>query len=174
MPAITEIARAKVNLTLKVRGADLGPDGYHELDKSRRLRADLGDIVRLVPGEAGCSIRGPFASSIEGDNLIETTLRTPSAEPAPTHAARSCAREVSPRRRRRYRRGPTDAAALLRTVRFANGSRSLSIDWAGIAASLGADVPVCFLNRAAFVTGMGERSRPFPICRGSTRCWSIR
>ena len=41
-----------------------------------------------------------------------------------------------------------------------NGSLSAGVDWTGIAASLGADVPVCFLNRPAFVTGVGETLEP--------------
>src|SRR5262249_25026610 len=73
MPAITEIARAKVNLTLKVRGRR--PDGYHELESLVVFASDLGDIVRLVPGEdAGLSVHGLFAAAIEGDNLIDKTL----------------------------------------------------------------------------------------------------
>ncbi len=160
MPAITEIARAKVNLTLKVRGRR--PDGYHELESLVVFAADLGDIVRLVPGEeTGCSVRGPFASSIEGDNLIETTLQR-LAERAPELTLGEVTLEKCLPVAAGIGGGSADAAALLRTVRFANGSQSLSIDWAGIAASLGADVPVCFLNRAAFVTGMGETVEAVP------------
>jgi 4-diphosphocytidyl-2-C-methyl-D-erythritol kinase len=158
MPAITEIARAKINLTLKVRGRR--PDGYHELESLVVFATDLGDVVRLVPGEeTGCSVRGPFASAIEGDNLIETTLAR-LAEQAPQLRLGEVTLEKCLPVAAGIGGGSADAAALLRTVRFANGSLSAGVDWAGITASLGADVPVCFLNRPAFVTGVGEALEP--------------
>ena len=158
MPAITEIARAKINLTLKVRGRRL--DGYHEIESLVVFATDLGDVVRLVPGEeTGCSVRGPFAGAIEGDNLIETTLAR-LAERAPELTLGEVTLEKTLPVAAGIGGGSADAAALLRTVRFANGSQSLRIDWAAIAASLGADVPVCLLNRPAFVTGVGETLEP--------------
>jgi 4-diphosphocytidyl-2-C-methyl-D-erythritol kinase len=154
MPAITEIARPKVNLTLKVRGRR--PDGYHDLESLIVFATDLGDVVRLVPGrELGCSVRGPFAGAIEGENLIETAL-TRLAERAPGLTLGEVTLEKCLPVAAGIGGGSADAAALLRVVRFANGSLSAGVDWAGIAASLGADVPVCFLNRPAFVTGVGE------------------
>ena len=45
---------------------------------------------------------------------------------------------------------------LLRAVRRANPALADAVDWAGIAASLGADVPVCLRKRPAFVWGVGE------------------
>ncbi len=160
MPAITEIARAKVNLTLKVRGRR--PDGYHELASLVVFAADLGDIVRFVPGEeTGCSVRGPFAAAIEGDNLIETALERLAGE-APGLTLGEVTLEKCLPVAAGIGGGSADAAALLRAVRFANGSLSAGVDWAGIAASLGADVPVCLLNRPAFVTGRGERVEAVP------------
>ena len=160
MPAITEIARAKVNLTLKVRGRR--PDGYHELESLVVFAADLGDIVRLVPGEeTGCRVRGPFATAIEGDNFIDTALQR-LAEQAPGLTLGEVTLEKCLPVAAGIGGGSADAAALLRAVRFANGSRSASVDWAGIAASLGADVPVCLVNRSAFVTGTGERLEAVP------------
>jgi len=158
MPAITEVARAKINLTLKVRGRR--PDGYHELESLVVFATDLGDVVRLVPGEeTGCIVRGPFAASIEGDNLVETALLR-LAERAPQLRLGEVTLEKCLPVAAGIGGGSADAAALLRAVRFANGSLSASVDWAGIAASLGADVSVCFLNRPALVTGMGERVEP--------------
>ena len=158
MPAITEIARAKINLTLKVRGRR--PDGYHEIESLVVFATDLGDVVRLVPGEeTGCGVRGPFAGAIEGDNLIETALMR-LAERAPGLTLGEVTLEKCLPVAAGIGGGSADAAALLRVVRFANGSLSAAVDWAGIAASLGADVPVCFLNRPAFVTGVGETLEP--------------
>lgn len=158
MPAITEIARAKVNLTLKVRGRR--PDGYHELESLVVFATDLGDVVRFIPGEEiGCSVRGPFAAAIEGGNLIDRALAR-LAEQAPQLKLGEVTLEKTLPVAAGIGGGSADAAALLRAVRFANGSLSAGVDWAAIAASLGADVPVCFLNRPAFVTGVGERVAP--------------
>jgi 4-diphosphocytidyl-2-C-methyl-D-erythritol kinase len=160
MPAITEIARAKVNLTLKVRGRR--PDGYHEIESLVVFAANLGDIVRLVPGEdTGLSVRGPFAAAIEGDNLIDKALLRV-AELAPSLKLGEVTLEKTLPVAAGIGGGSADAAALLRALRFANGSQSTDVDWAGIAASLGADVPVCFMNRAAFVTGTGEMLAAIP------------
>jgi len=158
MPAITEIARAKINLTLSVRGRRA--DGYHEIESLVVFATDLGDVVRLVPGEeSGCIVRGPFAAAIEGDNLIDTALLR-LAERAPELTLGEVTLEKCLPVAAGIGGGSADAAALLRAVRFANGSRSSAVDWAGIAAVLGADVPVCFLNRPALVTGVGEMLEP--------------
>ena len=154
MPAITEIARAKVNLTLKVLGRR--PDGYHHIESLIAFATDLGDVVRLVPGEAtSVCVSGPFAAAIAGDNLIETALAR-LAGAAPRLMLGEVMLEKCLPVAAGIGGGSADAAALLRAVRFANGPLAAGVDWAGIAASLGADVPVCLVNKPAFVTGVGE------------------
>jgi 4-diphosphocytidyl-2-C-methyl-D-erythritol kinase len=56
--------------------------------------------------------------------------------------------------------GSADAAALLRAVRRANESRAAAVPWLEVAARLGADVPMCFVDRPALVWGRGERIAP--------------
>ena len=154
MPAITEIARAKVNLTLKVLGRR--PDGYHHIESLIAFATDLGDVVRLVPGEAtSVCASGPFAASIAGDTLGETA-RARLAAAAPRLMLGEVMLEKCLPVAAGIGGGSADAAALLRAVRFANGPLAAGVDWAGIAASLGADVPVCLVNKPAFVTGVGE------------------
>jgi len=104
-------------------------------------------------------VRGPFAAAIGGDNLIDRALAR-LAEQAPQLKLGEVTLEKTLPIAAGIGGGSADAAALLRAVRFANGSLSAGVDWAAIAASLGADVPVCFLNRPAFVTGIGERVAP--------------
>jgi 4-diphosphocytidyl-2-C-methyl-D-erythritol kinase len=73
MSGITEVARPKVNLTLKVSGRR--QDGYHEIESLIVFAAGLGDVVRLVPGNRTSLLTsGPFASAISGENLITTAL----------------------------------------------------------------------------------------------------
>lgn len=55
--------------------------------------------------------------------------------------------------------GSADAAALLRLIAKANPERELTADLGSLAERLGADVPVCVLNRAAVMSGVGERVR---------------
>jgi 4-diphosphocytidyl-2-C-methyl-D-erythritol kinase len=65
-----DIARAKVNLTLEILGRR--PDGYHEL-RSLVAFTRFGDTLQLDPGEAfSLSVDGPFASALDGGNLIQT------------------------------------------------------------------------------------------------------
>ena len=68
----TELARAKVNLTLRVLGRR--PDGYHELE-SLVVFADVADVVELTIGPAPCvTSHGPFGGDIAGENLVSQTL----------------------------------------------------------------------------------------------------
>ena len=60
MPVITEHARAKVNLTLRVLGKR--GDGYHELE-SLVAFADAGDVVTLdLDASLGVRVSGPFGA----------------------------------------------------------------------------------------------------------------
>jgi 4-diphosphocytidyl-2-C-methyl-D-erythritol kinase len=153
MSVITELARAKINLTLKVGGRR--PDGYHDIE-SLIVFADVGDAVRLAPGEkTGLHVSGPFAAAIAGPNLAETALaRLTEAEP------RLVLGSVGLEKRLPVAAGigggSADAAAVLRAVRRANLALADAVDWGRIAASLGADVPVCLSDRPAFVWGAGH------------------
>ncbi len=159
MTAITELARAKVNLTLRVRGRRA--DGYHEIE-SLIVFADLGDELRLEPGgPVGVHVVGPFAGAITGPNLIETALvRLAEAEPRLILGSASLDKRLPVAAG--IGGGSADAAALLRAVRRANPSLAPGIDWAGIAAKLGADVPVCLKSEPGLVWGVGERIEAAP------------
>ncbi len=156
---VIEPAWAKVNLTLRVRGRRA--DGYHELE-SLITFADVGDEVRLEPGgAAGVRVSGPFAAAITGTNLLDTTLaRLAQAEPRLTLGSVVLEKRLPVAAG--IGGGSADAAALLRAVRRANQELAGGLDWAGIAAGLGADVPVCLGSRPAFVSGVGETLLQLP------------
>jgi 4-diphosphocytidyl-2-C-methyl-D-erythritol kinase len=59
--------------------------------------------------------------------------------------------------------GSADAAAALRLIAAANPDRVAGLDWTALAASLGADVPVCHFGRPALMTGIGELVRPIGV-----------
>ncbi|HEY0234315.1 MAG TPA: 4-(cytidine 5'-diphospho)-2-C-methyl-D-erythritol kinase, partial [Afipia sp.] len=75
MSILTDTARAKVNLTLRVLGRR--PDGYHDLDSIVAF-ADCADRLTLVPGaELSLTTTGPRAAECgEGeDNLVIRAAR---------------------------------------------------------------------------------------------------
>jgi 4-diphosphocytidyl-2-C-methyl-D-erythritol kinase len=165
MPIFTELARAKINLTLNVLGRR--PDGYHELE-SLVAFADIGDIITLdtdapVGAADRVSVSGPFATALAGENLIATTLqRLAAACPAlrlgTVHLEKRLPVAAG------IGGGSADAAAVIRAVRRANAdlSAAQTLPWTDIAASLGADVPACLANQAAWMRGVGERLEPLP------------
>lgn len=151
--AVRELARAKLNLTLGVRGRR--SDGYHELE-SLVAFAEVHDVVTLDPGrEETVSASGRFATAIVGENLLARTL-------ALLRKADSGLRLGSVHLEKRLPvaaglgGGSSDAAALLRAVRRANPDRADHVPWLEIAARLGADVPVCLADRPALMRGTGE------------------
>lgn len=160
MPShFTDIARAKINLTLRITGRRA--DGYHELE-SLVVFAGIADTLTLEPaGHASLAIAGPFAGAIDAasDNLV-------------LKAFHALAALVPGLRTGRFRLdkhipvaggvggGSADAAAALRLLARLN---DLSFDDARLmtaALRTGADVPVCFVSRACVMTGVGERLSP--------------
>lgn len=155
----TEIARAKVNLHLHVTGRR--PDGYHTLD-SLAVFAGAADTLVAEPADAlTLEITGPFAAGLDGDNLVLRAARA-LAEAAGVQAG---ARLILDKRlpvASGIGGGSADAAAALRLL-----SRLWSTDlgperMAGIALSLGADVPVCLASRPSRMGGIGEALSPAP------------
>lgn len=151
-----ELARAKVNLSLSILGRR--PDGYHALE-SLVVFADVGDIVTLKRGvRPALEVSGPFAGSIEGVNILQRAI-TRVSHAAPGLRLGAIALEKRLPAAAGLGGGSADAGALLRAIARANPSAS-GIDWAGLAAALGADVPVCLAAAASLMWGIGERIVP--------------
>ncbi len=153
LPVLSERARAKVNLTLRVLGKRA--DGFHELDSVVAF-ADVADVVTLTVGEAPTvCVYGPFASAIEGENLATRALEL-AAVAAPDLKSGSITIEKHLPVAAGVGGGSADAAAVLRLLKRANPKLAASVDWLALAAQLGSDVPVCFEDRACRMTGRGE------------------
>ena len=160
MSLLTESAPAKVNLTLRVLGRR--PDGYHELDSVVAF-ASIGDRLTLAPGPGlTLACDGPFRASIDSENSENLVLKA-------VHRAMAEAPGLSAGVFRLTKQlpvaaglggGSADAAAALRLLRRANPALAASLAWRTIAASIGADVPVCLESRAAVMAGFGERVTP--------------
>ena len=158
-PLLTELAPAKVNLTLCLTG--LRADGLHLLD-SLVVFADVGDLVTVAPAQGlSLTVTGPRAAGVpvDGSNLVLRAaehlrrLRNVTAGAAITldkHLPHGGG----------VGGGSSDAAAALRllarlwTVEPLTGDEALA---------LGADLPVCLAAPAPRVmSGIGEVLRPAP------------
>ncbi|UWQ17877.1 4-(cytidine 5'-diphospho)-2-C-methyl-D-erythritol kinase [Jannaschia sp. M317] len=133
-------AAAKINLTLHVTGRRA--DGYHLLD-SLVAFADVGDRLVLAPGDH-LRVTGPFAKGVPTDdrNLIRRAL-TLVGQPRAVTLDKQLPHPAG------IGGGSADAAAALRGVGADPGVAQLL--------TLGADLPVCTLGRAAHMRGIGDR-----------------
>jgi 4-diphosphocytidyl-2-C-methyl-D-erythritol kinase len=145
-PFHSEIAPAKINLSLHVTGQR--PDGYHLLD-SLVVFADLGDRLTLRrAAQPVLRVTGPMAAGVPvgPENLV---LRAAAAMGVPLEIGLEkhlpAAAGIGG--------GSSDAAAVVRGVAVLEPGLGLPAD-RGL--SLGADVPVCLLGRAARMRGIGE------------------
>jgi 4-diphosphocytidyl-2-C-methyl-D-erythritol kinase len=148
MTAVEVLAPAKINLTLHVTGQRA--DGYHLLD-SLVAFAGMGDRLRVAPA-ASLSLRvtGPRGAGLpEGpENLVWRAAALAGGQAAITLEKHLPAASG-------IGGGSSDAAACLRALAALDG-RALPADLR----TLGADLPVCLLARAARMRGIGEEVAP--------------
>jgi len=158
---LSAAARAKLNLYLHVLGRRA--DGYHRLD-SLVAFADIADEIaaRAAPG-LSLEIAGPFAAGLEASekNLVwrAAMLLAERLGRAPDAALRlvkhlPIASGIGG--------GSSDAAATLGLLLELWQARLDEKALAALAAKLGADVPVCLGQRAAWLGGIGEEVEPAP------------
>ena len=102
---------------------------------------------------------GPFAADIDGPNLLDEALAL-LREVDPGLLLGTVELEKNLPVAAGLGGGSADAAALLRAVRHANPERAGRIDWHGLAARLGADVPVCLAGAPALIRGVGDMIEP--------------
>jgi 4-diphosphocytidyl-2-C-methyl-D-erythritol kinase len=151
---LRELARAKVNLTLRVLGRR--PDGYHDI-ASLVAFAAIGDGIAFTPGpDRQVKACGPFAAAIVGPNLLDRVLELLHGQDPQLQLGAVALDKILPVAAG-LGGGSADAAALLRAVRRANPKRGATIDWQGLAVRLGADVPVCLAGELAMMGGIGDR-----------------
>ncbi len=146
----TEVfAPAKINLTLHVTGQRA--DGYHLLD-SLVVFADIGDrITAQRAPETSLTVTGPMSQGVptSPENLAlraAARMEIPVALTLEKHLPAAAG----------IGGGSSDAAATLRALSALSGT-PLPAD---LGLSLGADVPVCTLARAATMRGIGEDIAP--------------
>lgn len=167
---IVEAAPAKLNLYLHVTGKRA--DGYHELDSLVAFTA-LGDTVTVQPGLARIALRGvdlppvgprlaisgPFGPALMGespaDNLVIRAAHALAARLGREADAMIVLNKLLPVASG-IGGGSADAAAALRGLGRLWGVDETSRLLYEVAASLGADVPVCVAGRSCYFGGVGE------------------
>jgi 4-diphosphocytidyl-2-C-methyl-D-erythritol kinase len=162
MPALTDDARAKVNLTLRVVGRRV--DGYHDLESVVAF-CDCADRLTLEPGgELHLATTGARAQDCgeAADNLVLKAARLLGERVADLQAGRFSLEKVLPVAAG-IGGGSADAAAALRLLARAN---RLALDdprVIEVARLTGADVPVCLASEACVMTGVGETLLPLAL-----------
>ena len=159
------VAPAKVNLFLHV--GERRADGYHDIC-SLAAFADFGDrLTGEVADDLSLSISGPFASGLPtgAENLVVRAGR------ALQEWARGNGRQVAGAALQLEKRlpqasgiggGSSDAAAALKLLARLWDLPATAADLARVGFTLGADVPVCLLGRAAVMEGVGEKLSLWP------------
>jgi 4-diphosphocytidyl-2-C-methyl-D-erythritol kinase len=156
---ITEIAKAKLNLTLGVLGRR--PDGYHEL-VSFVAFVEIGDAIAIDPvAPFALEIDGPFAAGIVGENLVAKACRLVT-EAVPGVRLGSIRLTKNLPVAAGLGGGSADAAAVLRALVRSIPGLATRIDLLAIARNLGADVTVCLGQRPSLMWGIGERVTDLP------------
>ncbi|WP_321339514.1 4-(cytidine 5'-diphospho)-2-C-methyl-D-erythritol kinase [Breoghania sp.] len=159
VPHLTELAPAKVNLALHVTGRRA--DGYHELDTIAAF-PPLGDTLEASPApELSLTLKGPFAGDLtaDGDNLVLRTARALQHAFAIEDGAALVLEKRLPVASG-IGGGSADAAAALRLLCQLWEIDSEISRLHGIAAGLGADVPMCLTSRPLRARGIGENLTP--------------
>lgn len=159
LSAMSEVARAKVNLTLRVLGRRA--DGYHEL-RSLVAFADVGDLLSFELADGlSLELTGPFGASLAGeeDNLVLRAARALQAAAGTRDGARIRLDKRLPVASG-IGGGSADAAATLRGLARLWG---ITDDLAPLALPLGADVPVCIDSQTVLMEGIGERLTPVAL-----------
>ena len=163
---VVERAYAKVNLALHVIGRR--QDGYHELDSIVAF-ADVSDVLTIASADVvSLSVTGPFAGVLPRDGtnsvtsvwrLLDDFSRQKGARIAPVKFQLEKNLPVASG----IGGGSADAAAALRGL---IRCFSLSIppeDLSELALHLGADVPVCLVQKSSRMRGIGEIIEPNAI-----------
>jgi 4-diphosphocytidyl-2-C-methyl-D-erythritol kinase len=164
MAAIAERARAKINLTLLVRGRR--DDGYHELDSlvafagcSDRLTLDAGPALAL-------RTIGPMAANLgeDDDNLVIRAAKLLAAR-VPGLVLGEFTLDKRLPIASGIGGGSADAAAALRLLARANGLKPDDPRLFAAARETGADVSACLASRSCIMRGLGERIEPVALPR---------
>ncbi|MFQ6017339.1 MAG: 4-(cytidine 5'-diphospho)-2-C-methyl-D-erythritol kinase [Kiloniellaceae bacterium] len=167
--ALRRHAWAKVNLTLHVTGRRA--DGFHELD-SLVVFAGIGDRLELAPAaDLTLAVEGPFAAELSPATVADETGAPGNLVLRAAEALRAAFGVTAGAFLRLDKQlpvaaglggGSADAAAAFGGLAELWGLGLAEAELHGLAAGLGADVPVCLVGRPSFVGGVGNEVSPAP------------
>ncbi|MEX3007906.1 4-(cytidine 5'-diphospho)-2-C-methyl-D-erythritol kinase [Hoeflea sp. TYP-13] len=163
MVEIVETAWAKINLALHVTGQR--EDGYHLID-SLVTFADIGDVLSFETSNSDkLTVSGAFAEllSADTDNLVvraRDLFRQAAIERGHSVAPVSIHLEKNLPIASGIGGGSADAAACMRGLARLWNIPDRNLDIGGIAAGLGADVPMCHVSEPLIARGIGEDIEP--------------
>ena len=152
---MNEIAPAKINLALHVRGRM--PDGYHAIETVFAF-AEEGDRLTVAQADdITLEVTGPFAGSLQGDsdNLVLRAARALRNRYGADKGARLTLDKTLPVAAG-LGGGSADAAAALRLLSRWWGLGVGERELLPIAAALGADVPACLFGGLIRGDGRGD------------------
>jgi len=153
-------APAKLNLYLHVVGRRA--DGYHLLDSLVAFAEPADEVIAEPAAALSLSLRGPYAAALGGaprDNLVWRAAEGLAAQAGrPAAAALTLIKNLPVASG--IGGGSSDAAAALKALAALWRLDPSRADLAALAATLGADVPVCLAARAAWLSGIGEAVEP--------------
>jgi len=162
MAVLTERARAKVNLTLHVRGRRA--DGYHDLE-SLVAFAECADGLSLAPADQlSLKVTGPRGAECGSldDNLVLKAARQLGERMSPLTTGTFALDKQLPAAAG-IGGGSADAAAALRLLARANGIGRDDPRVVDAARASGADVPVCLHSSACVMSGVGASIAPLAM-----------
>jgi 4-diphosphocytidyl-2-C-methyl-D-erythritol kinase len=158
--AAREVAPAKLNLSLHVRGKL--PDGRHAIETVFAFCTD-GDRLSAAPAEAiSLAVTGPFAAHLGDpeDNLVMKAARALAKAAGVKHGAALTLEKKLPVASG-IGGGSADAAAALRLLTSLWQIDSKHAE--AIAPALGSDVPACLLSLPMRGEGVGDRLTPVDL-----------
>lgn len=160
VPAAREIAPAKLNLALHVRGKR--PDGRHDIETIFAFCTDGDRLSAVEDHELRLSVTGPFGSELahDEDNLVFRAAKALRDAAGVQNGALVTLHKKLPVASG-IGGGSADAGAALRLLTSLwRIDPSHAID---VAPALGSDVPACLLSLPMRGEGAGDRLTPFDL-----------
>ena len=150
------IARAKINLTLRILGKS--ETGFH-LIESITAFSDFGDEVEIFTNSSRdqLEISGPFSNDLEGDNIVVKALEYFRKETIWTQPITIKIFKQIPVAAG-LGGGSADAACVLKMLNLLAPKARVSEEKMGkIGLNLGSDVPACLSGKTLKMEGRGEK-----------------
>lgn len=153
---IIEHCLAKINLTLQVTGKR--DDGYHLLESTVVFAQDVYDVISIATSsQKNISVTGPYATVVPKHNSLTKTLEwLERYYNQPFNINISLHKNIPAGAG--LGGGSADAAGLVRAVQKLYELPKISVE---NLVALGADVPVCYAQKAAIMQGIGEIVIPY-------------